>query len=114
MAARPVWERTDSFGGAIRLLEAMTTPDLASWTTVKWQWTHALVVAAGLIAFLMPTTQEVFRRYSPGILPDWCARLPGSFIEWRYRFWWLAATTALAAFACFYQSDFPQFLYWNF
>ena len=109
-----VFFRADSFVGAIRLLQAMARPDLASWAGVKWEWRHALLVAAGLIAFLMPTTQEVFRRYSPGILPDWCARLPASFIEWRYSYWWLVATAALAAFACFYESDFPQFLYWNF
>jgi alginate O-acetyltransferase complex protein AlgI len=109
-----VFFRADSFVGAIRLLQAMKTPDLASWTAVKWEWRHALLAAAGFIAFLLPTTQEVFRRYDPGILPDWCSRLPASFIEWRYTYWWLVATTALAAFACFYQSDFPQFLYWNF
>jgi hypothetical protein len=109
-----VFFRADTFFGAVRLLQAMAAPDLISWNTITWTWRHALLVVAGLGAFLMPSTQEVFRRYSPGILPDWCARLPASFIEWRYRYAWLLATAALAGFACFYESDFPQFLYWNF
>jgi alginate O-acetyltransferase complex protein AlgI len=109
-----VFFRAESFSGALRVLQAMAIPDLGSWTAMSWTWRHALLVVAALTAFLMPSTQEVFRRYSPGILPDWCTSLPAAFVEWRYRYWWLFLTALLAGFACFYESDFPQFLYWNF
>jgi hypothetical protein len=94
------------------MLKAMASFDLTQ--PVKLQWQHGMLVAAPLIAFTMPSTQEIFARYRPGILPDWCEKLRRPFVQWRFRYAWLVAVAALAGVACFYETDFPQFLYWNF
>jgi D-alanyl-lipoteichoic acid acyltransferase DltB (MBOAT superfamily) len=96
------------------MLQAMLTADPTAASATAWSRKHALLPLAAAIAFLMPSSQQIFYRYRVAISPDWVARRPTSPIAWRASLPWLLATAFIAAVACFYQTDFPKFLYWSF
>lgn len=74
----------------------------------------ALAVAAAVIAFALPNTQEIFVRYHVSIRPEWAPRLARPRLVWRLNYPSLLAIAVLAGAASMYEADFPQFLYWGF
>jgi D-alanyl-lipoteichoic acid acyltransferase DltB (MBOAT superfamily) len=109
-----VFFRASSFSGAVTLIRSMLTVDTANLGIQDLKWQHAIIPAAAALAFLAPATQEIFARYRAGILPDWMRERVFAWISWRHTLPWLAGVAALAGVAVFYETDFPQFLYWNF
>jgi alginate O-acetyltransferase complex protein AlgI len=111
--------RAQTFGGAIRIYSAMvgitdaSTDDPFNWTVQDWRFI-CLAAACFVIVFCMPNTQELFVRYRVSIRPEWTPALARPFIYWRATYPWLLGVAALAGIACFYQPEFPQFLYWGF
>lgn len=109
-----VFFRASSVDSAMKILSAMISPDFGtSLITVSWK--YAVILIAGFISLAMPSTQQLFSRYFTAIrpegLPDFTS---ASALTWRISIPWLFATAVLAGIACFYSTDFPQFLYWNF
>jgi alginate O-acetyltransferase complex protein AlgI len=109
-----VFFRASHFPAAVYLLRAMFRPDLANLGFAALKWQHGLVVVAALIAFFGPASHEIMARYRTGILPDWMANRKFAWLTWRHTLPWLAATAALGGVTVFYETEFPQFLYWNF
>lgn len=109
-----VFFRASSVDSATKILSAMIFPDFGS-EFIAFSWKYSLILIAGYISLCLPSTQQLFSRYYTAIppqgLPDFTN---GSVLTWRINIPWLLATTILAAVACFYSTDFPQFLYWNF
>lgn len=110
-----VFFRATSFDAAMKVITAMVTPDINSSLFIA-SWKHSIILIAAFIALCMPSTQQLFARYFTAIPPE---GLPGftsahGVLAWRITTPWLLATAVLAAIACFYSTDFPQFLYWSF
>ena len=74
----------------------------------------AFLLLAATIAFAMPNTQELFVRYRVAIKPEAREIFVKPAIFWRASMPWLLFVAVIGGAACFYQADFPQFLYWGF
>jgi D-alanyl-lipoteichoic acid acyltransferase DltB (MBOAT superfamily) len=74
----------------------------------------AILILSALIAFALPNTQEFFVRYRVAIRPDAREIFAKPLIAWRATMLWLVAVATTGGVACFYQAEFPQFLYWGF
>jgi alginate O-acetyltransferase complex protein AlgI len=115
-----VFFRAQSISGAANLLANMVRPsaggasvDLTNLATHDARFLM-LAAAAFVIVFFMPNTQELFCRYHVSIRPEWTPRIARPFITWRASYPWLLAVAVLGGIACFYEPEFPQFLYWGF
>jgi alginate O-acetyltransferase complex protein AlgI len=111
--------RAQTIDGASRMLTSMVYPkggvafDPASLTSHDWRFVLLAAAGAGIVFFL-PNTQEVFSRYRVSIRPDWLTAVASPPFAWRASYPWLLGVAALGGVACFYETEFPQFLYWGF
>lgn len=77
-------------------------------------WALTGVLAMVLCTWMLPNTQEIFRRQDIGLSPvdplnNWMSRF-----AWRSNMVWASGLGAAAAFALFYTHGTNQFLYFNF
>jgi hypothetical protein len=93
---------------ALNHLPAIGEISASDWRLV------ALFILALAIVFGAPNTQEFFSRYRVAIRPEGKDLFSVSPLKWRASLPWLMAIAAIGGIACFYQAEFPQFLYWGF
>jgi alginate O-acetyltransferase complex protein AlgI len=73
-----------------------------------------LLFTALAIVFCLPNTQELFSRYKAAIPPAGPDLVAPPVVAWRPTTAWLVSMAVLGGVACFWQAEFPKFLYWGF
>jgi alginate O-acetyltransferase complex protein AlgI len=105
--------RAETISGAGRTFRAMFGLSTQTEHLIDYRLLVLLLLAA-TIAFAMPNTQEFFIRYRVAIRPEAREIFTKPAIFWRASMPWLFLVAVIGGVACFYQADFPQFLYWGF
>jgi D-alanyl-lipoteichoic acid acyltransferase DltB (MBOAT superfamily) len=105
--------RAETISGAGRIFQAMF--GLSAHTASQFDGKlFALLILSALIAFALPNTQEFLVRYRVAIRPDAREIFSKPVVPWRATRLWLLAIAVMGGIACFFQAEFPQFLYWGF
>jgi hypothetical protein len=108
--------RAETISGAGNMLKSMFSLkglSIGELAGLDWRLITLFLLALTVV-FCSPNTQEFFLKYRVAIRPEAKDLFSPPRLTWRASLPWLATVAAIGGIACFYQAEFPQFLYWGF